>query len=105
MDTVIVVVKPILCDAKLLANAFTPGNAEGGNNMLYIQNQIALSQIQVFRIYNRWGELVFQTNDINAGWDGTFNGSPEPIGVYVWYIQGICRGHSVMETGNVTLLR
>ena len=41
-----------------------------------------------FTIYNRWGEIVFQTTDVNemltSGWDGTSNGQQQPVGTYVW---------------------
>jgi gliding motility-associated-like protein len=37
-------------------------------------------------IYSRWGQQVFESNDIGLGWDGTINGKPAPIGAYVWII-------------------
>jgi len=40
-----------------------------------------------FRVYNRWGQLVFETKDWTKKWDGGINGSPQPAGVYVWMLQ------------------
>ncbi|MEY3085779.1 MAG: hypothetical protein RL037_1959, partial [Bacteroidota bacterium] len=40
-----------------------------------------------FLIYNRWGEVIFQSNQALEGWDGTFNGVPVQNGTYTWYIQ------------------
>jgi gliding motility-associated-like protein len=40
-------------------------------------------------IYNRWGEVVFKTNDIRVGWDGTMNGNPLPQDSYVWRVSYI----------------
>lgn len=58
------------------------------------------------KIYNRWGELMFETNDINKNWDGTFKGEPCKSDVYVYQAEGIGRkGQRISIKGNVTLLR
>ena len=58
------------------------------------------------RIYNRWGELVFETLDIRNGWDGTFNGKSAQPGIYVYYIEAFClNGEKAFKKGNVTLLK
>ncbi|HRP89947.1 MAG TPA: choice-of-anchor L domain-containing protein [Edaphocola sp.] len=60
-----------------------------------------------FEVYNRWGNQVFQSKDINNGWDGKISGTPAPLGVYVYDIQLEEKntGKKVRKTGNVTLLR
>jgi gliding motility-associated-like protein len=103
IDTVVVNVKPkSLMD---LANAFTPGNGNGVNDILRISHNGTIT-LNVFRIYNRWGQVVFETNDLNKGWDGNFNGTPQPIGTYVYHIDAKDNtGAVISKTGNVTLLR
>ena len=56
-------------------------------------------------IYNRWGQLIFETNDINEGWDGTKNGNPCNIGVYVWAIYYEGGEGEITNKGTVTLVR
>ena len=84
-------------------NAFTPGN--GINNVLKVLTRGAV-QLHYFRIYNRWGNKVFETSNLADGWDGMFNGSPQPFGVYVYDIEAVTNEGSVFHnTGNVTLIR
>ncbi len=74
-----------------VANAFTPNN-DGTNDALYVQGNPYLTQIKTFRIFDRWGELVYEVTDVkpNAeafGWDGTFKGQSMNAGVFVWYAE------------------
>jgi gliding motility-associated-like protein len=62
--------------------AFTP-NADGTNDIVYVDGR-GIKQLNYFKIYNRWGELVFETTNIKKGWDGTFKGQKQPIETYVW---------------------
>ena len=58
------------------------------------------------RIYDRWGALIYDSQDLSEGWDGTIRGKMGMPGVYVWYMQGICsNGQTVELQGNVTLVR
>ncbi len=58
------------------------------------------------KIYNRWGLLMFETDDIHKGWDGNFEGKPCPSDVYIYIARGIGRRGQIKEVkGNVTLLR
>lgn len=60
----------------------------------------------VLEIYNRWGELIFRTEDINRGWDGYHKGSLAKMDVYVWKVSGRCaNGRSITLSGDVTLYR
>jgi gliding motility-associated-like protein len=59
------------------------------------------------KIYNRWGELVFSTNSLDGkGWDGKFNNSDQPEGVFIYIIDATFKdGQKENHKGNVTLLR
>ena len=65
-------------------NAFTP-NHDGKNDYLHPLNAIKADQLD-FKVYNRWGQLVFETKDWKKGWDGTYNGKDQPSGVYIWFL-------------------
>ena len=59
-----------------------------------------------FRIYNNWGELIFESFDQMNGWDGTYNGIEQPVGVYVYTVRAVTEDDEVHElSGDVTLLR
>lgn len=84
-------------------NAFSPGS--GPNNVLKVVH-LGDATLKNFAIYNRWGIKVFQTSDINEGWDGTYNGQPQPVGVYIYTVEAYTsKGKRVYKQGNVTLLR
>lgn len=87
----------------VVPTAFTPNN-DGENDLFRIQGD---PQIDVFRIFNRWGEQVFETNNVNDGWNGQYKGQPLNRDVYVYYIEGRCRvdGSKIVKTGDVTLIR
>ncbi|WP_157505032.1 gliding motility-associated C-terminal domain-containing protein [Dyadobacter beijingensis] len=86
-----------------IPTAFTP-NGDGRNELLLpVVNGI--ETIRYFRIYNRWGQVVFSTNQLNAGWDGTFKGSAAASGTYVWEIEGVStKGKVISKKGAVMLL-
>lgn len=90
------------CDAIFIPNAFSPNN-DGVNDYFKI---ISLGEIKLenFRIYNRWGQLLFESENLNDKWNGTFNGIQEEIGVYV-YVASIDCGEKKTIKGNVTLVR
>jgi gliding motility-associated-like protein len=84
-------------------NAFAPGTGSN-NNLKIIQEGIAT--LKYFRIFNRWGVKVFETADINQGWDGRYNGEPQPLGVYVYSIEAtLDNGTPYVKQGNITLIR
>jgi len=59
-----------------------------------------------WRIYNRYGQLVFQSNTPSQGWDGTFNGTPQPIGVYAYTLEATFdNGTKTTKKGDITLIR
>ena len=84
-------------------NAFSP-NGDGIND-IFKAIPVGISLTQYFSIYNRNGELVFETNQWLKGWDGMIKGKPALAGTYVWIIKGIDRdGKVVQKTGTVILL-
>ncbi|MBP6430974.1 MAG: gliding motility-associated C-terminal domain-containing protein [Ferruginibacter sp.] len=82
--------------------AFTP-NGDNINNTLKVFGDIKSYQ---FRIFNRYGQLVFATTTLNKGWDGTFKGAKQSSGTYVWHVTALlANGRRVDETGTSILLR
>ena len=86
-------------------NTFTP-NSDGVNDYFTLQMDGTL-RINYFRIYNRWGQLIFSTRQISNSWDGTLNGKIQPAGTYYWMLDGIddYRKRKVTQSGSITLLR
>jgi len=84
-------------------NAFTPGKA---TNNVFRPIPIGISSIQYFRVYDRWGQLLFNSSQMGQGWDGSISGKPQGIGSYVWVVQGTTyAGERVYKKGTVTLIR
>lgn len=86
--------------------AFTPNN-DGKNDRLY-PILAGVSQLTYFRVYNRWGNLVFETRQTGAssGWDGTYKGQAQPTETYVWVAEGIdIDGKPVKRNGTSLLIR
>jgi gliding motility-associated-like protein len=89
----------------VVPNAFTP-NRDGHNDVFRIIRHLNIRALVGFRIFNRWGQLVFETTDLNAGWDGTFKGEPQPMEVYQYFVKALnWDGEYIIEKGNVTLVR
>lgn len=85
--------------------AFTPNN-DGLNDELYPTNAFKATNL-VFRVYNRFGQLVFQSFDSNTKWNGTINNLPQPTGTYVWMLQytHIDTKKPVFQKGTTILIR
>jgi gliding motility-associated-like protein len=91
-------------DIVVVPNSFTP-NGDGKNDVLYVRG-LLVSKINLFRIFDRWGELVFESKDINDGWNGLFKGVQAKSDVYVYYVEALCiNGETTIKKGNVTLIR
>lgn len=85
-------------------NAFTP-NADGHNELLR-PVAVGIRSLEYFRIYNRWGQLVFSSADTESGWNGSLNGKAQEPGAYVWMVKAVdYLGESHVEKGTVLLLR
>lgn len=83
--------------------AFTP-NKDNNNDLLFVKG--GPFENITFRVYNNWGELLFETNDQKIGWDGTKNGKEQPVGVYVWtLVVDMYNNRQVKKNGDVTLIR
>ncbi len=83
---------------------FSP-NGDGTNDILK-PLALGLKSVDAFRIYNRWGQLLFSTNQIGAGWDGKFAGSEQGPGTYVWLAEGTdYRNRKLKRKGSVILIR
>jgi gliding motility-associated-like protein len=92
----------------VLPNSFTPGSGDGLNNYFMASNdQFKGAVAYSMDIYNRWGEKIFNTKNLNSrGWDGKFGGKDQPMGVYVYQVSVVFKnGERKNYTGNVTLLR
>ena len=87
-----------------IPNAFTP-NGDGVND-IFRPIPVGISNTVFFRVFNRYGELVFETNQYLKGWDGSYKGKPQPNDVYIWMISGTDRNfNKVNEKGTVNLIR
>jgi len=100
-----VVVKVRFDENLLIYNAFTPNN-DGQNYVFTLKKYSDLFILEHMNIFNRWGKEVYSTNDINQGWDGTWNGQPQEIGAYMYEISvKDFDGQPHVFKGNVSLLR
>lgn len=87
---------------------YVPGafSTTGANRIL---RPIAYGPIDLeyFRVYNRYGQLVFESRNFGKGWDGNFKGIPQPAGAYIWMLQALDRGNNklIQKQGHSLLLR
>jgi len=102
MDSVTIFVRSDI--PVVIPSGFTP-NGDGKNDVFRIGNT-SFHKLQEFRIFNRWGQEIFNTNDAKKGWDGTFNNVAQEAGVYNYLIK-VSYPDGRVETfkGDVTLIR
>lgn len=84
--------------------AFTPD----GNNLndVFAPIAVGISKLNYFRVFNRWGNMLFQTSVLQQGWNGTFKGIPQSPDTYVWMVSGVdFTGKQVIKKGTVQLIR
>ncbi len=85
-------------------SAFTPNN-DGLNDVLK-PITVGIVTLNYFKIYNRWGNLLYSTSEIGKGWDGYVNGTAQPSGTYVYITEGIdYNGKKVFRKGTTVLIR
>jgi len=109
-DSIMVAAKP--CCQVYFPTAFTPNN-DGKNDLFRMltigkskDSRTGAHEISVFKIQNRWGQTVYESADETRGWDGTFNGQPQDMGVYYFYVKYKCSdGNYYEEKGELTLVR
>ena len=94
---------PDACCTVLFPTAFSPNGDGLNDNFRPIFN--GYHNFHQFRIVNRWGQVVFESANSNPSWDGSFNGVPQDMGVYYYYIKYDCGGNTIEERGDVTLVR
>jgi gliding motility-associated-like protein len=67
---------------------------------------IGMKSLDIFHVYNRWGQLIFQTTQHGKGWDGKFAGQPQSAGTYVWRAEGTTYlNKKIVRKGSVILIR
>ena len=100
----ILVTKAPSNECVLMPNVFTP-NGDGINDV--IKPIIpCLKKFRCYKVYNRWGNLVFETTDTNIGWDGTFRNKQQPAESYIWLVEGLdAKGEKLTKSGMFTLIR
>ncbi len=98
-DNVQALIRPLLD----VPNAFTPGRF-GQNGVIAVRG-FGIGRME-WKIYNRWGQVVFQTNNRKTGWDGTYKGQPQPMDVYAYTLDvEYTDGTKIRKTGDITLIR
>jgi len=104
-DTVRVRLQDCIPDPKVLVpTAFTP-NRNGANDVMrpILYN---ISELRLFKVFNRWGQVVYETKLMGAGWDGTIKGTLQPSDTYTWIVEAIGKnGVIVKESGKCLLIR
>ncbi len=94
--------RPVKLDI-FVPNVFTPNN-DGNNDLLKVYSSTIKSM--EFSIFNQWGQLIWQTTNINGGWDGTYKGKLQPGTVYIYVLKATMTDNSIInKKGSVTLLR
>ncbi len=101
----------LYCDQSqiFIPNSFTP-NGDGENDIFYPRGS-GVKQVNAFRIYNRWGNLLFEKknitmNDASMGWDGTSGGATPRPDVYVYMLDAVCdTGEPIFIKGDVTIIK
>ena len=91
------------CGEVFVPSGFSP-NGDGKNDILYVRGNCI--KTMDFRIFNRWGEKVFESTDHNIGWDGNYKGKPCDTDVFVYYLKAeTVTGLKVNTKGNITLMK
>lgn len=104
-DSAVATIEYNNCCIVFIPDAFTPNN-DGLNDLLRIRYK-GIFTLKTFAIYNRFGERVFETRNIDEGWNGIHKGAPQDLGTYNYYVKGICGDNreEVMYKGTITLIR
>jgi gliding motility-associated-like protein len=88
----------------MIPKSFTP-NGDGINDILYPYLS-GIKEFKYFKVYNRFNQLMFETKNHDVGWNGTLNGTPQPMAIYIWVAVGVALdGTTVERKGQVLLLR
>ena len=102
-DTVCKQVQAIVQPLLDVPNAFTPGRF-GKNSIIKVEG-FGIGKM-TWKIFNRWGQVVYETSDRKGGWDGSFKGQPQPMDVYAYTLEvEFNDGTKARKTGDITLIR
>jgi gliding motility-associated-like protein len=105
IDSVTVFVKEVSCEEPeiFIPNAFTP-DGDSKNDKVFVRGN-TIRELTL-KIFDRWGELVFETNDPSIGWDGSYKGKQAAPAVYVYWLEATCYNEEkFFKKGNITLIR
>ena len=108
VDTQLVKIEALQLPIKediFVPKAWSP-NKDGHNDKLF-PFTLNIRELRYFKIFNRWGELVYQTNIIGEGWDGIYKGKMQVLDVYTWTAEavGSITGKIIKRSGNSVLLK
>lgn len=105
IDSITIQVNPILVIEPLMPTAFSP-NGDSKNDLFRPANYDMFSSY-LLRIYNRWGELIYQDEGYGVAWDGLYKAKPQNLDVYSYYIEATPLNTTEVKiaSGNLTLIR
>lgn len=105
LDSSFITIKIFKTDPQIFVpTAFTP-NGDGKND-LFRPIGVGIKNFEYFRVYNRWGQLVFSTTTNGQGWDGNIEGKPQATNTFVWIVKGTdYLDRPFFKKGSVTLIR
>jgi gliding motility-associated-like protein len=108
VDTVMVIIAEqsvqTLKSDIFVPKAWSP-NRDGHNDRLFPLT-VHIKELKYFRVFNRWGQLLFETDQIGQGWDGVHRGQPQVMDVYTWTLEAVGEdGVHYKRAGNSVLLR
>ncbi|GAA3922118.1 T9SS type B sorting domain-containing protein [Chitinophaga oryziterrae] len=85
-------------------SAFSPNGDGQNDHFRFIP--VGITEYNFFRIFNRWGQLIYSSTDFRTGWDGTIKGAPAPVDTYIWILEGKdFTGKTILRKGTVTLVK
>ncbi len=99
-------INPDACCTISFPNAFAPSAGGQKENDIFKPYFTGYHRFHMFRIVNRWGQTIFESHNSSVmGWDGTYNGVPQDMGVYYYFLRYDCGGKTMEAKGDVTLIR
>ena len=96
----------IVCNSTgiYIPDIFTP-NGDGINDLVK-PVCVGIKTFKYFKVYNRWGNILFETTDASKGWDGKFRGQVQPADSYIWLVEGVdTNGKEIRKTGTLNLIK
>ncbi len=100
-DSLLIETKP--CCEMQFPTAFSPNN--DGKNDRFRALTLGNFDIKTFKVFNRYGQTIYEGRDINSGWDGSFNNEPQDMNTYFYYISYVCDGETIEQSGEFVLVR